>query len=82
VGVGTWNTFGGDGEPAQRVVGAAFEAGTRVADSSPMYGVAEASLARALEGCREGAVVATKIWSRSVEVGRAHFARSSSGSAE
>jgi diketogulonate reductase-like aldo/keto reductase len=75
VGLGTWNTFGGDAELAQRVVGAAFEAGTRIVDSSPMYGGAEASLARALEGRREGAVVATKIWSRSVEEGRAHFAR-------
>jgi len=75
VGLGTWNTFGGDADLAKRVVGAAFEAGTRVVDSSPMYGGAEASLAVALQGRRDEAVVATKIWSRSVEDGQAHFAR-------
>jgi len=75
VGLGTWNTFGGDQERAGQVVAAAFEAGTRVADSSPMYGGAEASLAQALEGRRDEAVVATRIWSRSVDEGRAHFGR-------
>jgi len=75
VGLGTWNTFGGDAALASRVVPAAFEAGTRLVDSSPMYGGAEASLAEALEGRRDEAVVATKIWSQSVEEGQAHFAR-------
>lgn len=75
VGLGTWNTFGGDAELARRVVEAAFRAGSRLVDSSPMYGEAERSLAVALEGRREQAIVATKIWSRSVEDGRAHFAR-------
>jgi diketogulonate reductase-like aldo/keto reductase len=75
VGLGTWNTFDGDVALARLVVGAAFEAGTRVVDSSPMYRGAEASLAQALEGRRAEAIVATKIWSRSVEDGRAHFAR-------
>lgn len=75
VGLGTWNTFGGDGELARRVVEAAFEAGSRVFDSSPMYGETERALAVALEGRREQAIVATKIWSRSVKDGRAHFAR-------
>jgi diketogulonate reductase-like aldo/keto reductase len=75
VGLGTWNTFGGDAELADEVVAAAFEASTRVVDSSPMYGGAEASLGQALEGRRDGAVVATKIWSRAVDEGRAHFAR-------
>jgi diketogulonate reductase-like aldo/keto reductase len=75
VGLGTWNTFGGDADLAERVVSAAWEAGTRLADSSPMYGGAEASLARALEGRRNESVVATKIWSRLVDEGRAHFAR-------
>jgi diketogulonate reductase-like aldo/keto reductase len=75
VGLGTWNTFGGDSGLARQVVGAAFEAGSRLVDSSPMYGGAEASLAAALEGRRADAVVATKIWSRSVDEGRAHFAQ-------
>jgi len=75
VGLGTWNTFGSDAELARRVVRSAFEAGSRLADSSPMYGGAEPSLAVALEGLRREAIVATKIWSRSVKDGRAHFAR-------
>jgi len=75
VGLGTWNSFGGDPDLARRVVEAAFEAGTRVVDSSPMYGEAESSLAAALEDRREHAIVATKIWSRSVEEGRAQLAR-------
>jgi diketogulonate reductase-like aldo/keto reductase len=40
-----------------------------------MYGGAEASLASALNRLREEAIVATKIWSRSVEDGQAHFRR-------
>jgi diketogulonate reductase-like aldo/keto reductase len=75
VGLGTWQTFDADAELARRLVSVAFEAGTRLVDSSPMYGGAEASLARGLEGRGEEAVVATKIWSRSVEEGQAHFAR-------
>ncbi|HSB40064.1 MAG TPA: aldo/keto reductase [Gaiellaceae bacterium] len=75
VGLGTWNTFGGDAALARRVVDAALETGASLVDSSPMYGGAEASLSAALEGRRERAVVATKIWSRGVEEGRAHFAR-------
>jgi diketogulonate reductase-like aldo/keto reductase len=75
VGLGTWQTFGGDAALARRVVDAAFEPGTRLVDSSPMYGGAEASLAAALEGRRGEAAVATKIWSSSVEEGRAHFDR-------
>jgi diketogulonate reductase-like aldo/keto reductase len=75
VGLGTWKTFGGDADLARRVVEAAFEAGSRIVDSSPMYGEAEPSLSAALEGRRGEAIVATKIWSRSVEDGRAQFAR-------
>jgi len=75
VGLGTWNTFGGDSRLAREVVDAAFGAGTRLVDSSPMYGGAEASLGAALDGRRDEAVVATKIWSRRVEDGQAHFRR-------
>jgi aryl-alcohol dehydrogenase-like predicted oxidoreductase len=74
VGLGTWNTFGGDDELARDVVQAAWSAGTRVFDSSPMYGRAERSLAAALEGRREEAVVATKVWAPTVEQGRHQFA--------
>ena len=73
VGLGTWNTFGGDEALAGRVVEAAFESGARLYDSSPMYGTAERSLGQALSARREEALVATKIWSRAVEDGERHF---------
>jgi diketogulonate reductase-like aldo/keto reductase len=75
VGLGTWNTFDGDAGLARDVVGAALDAGVRLVDSSPMYGGAEASLAGALKGRREGVTVATKIWARSVEEGREQLRR-------
>ena len=75
VGLGTWNTFGGDASLAQQVVAAALQAGCKVFDSSPMYGGAQASLSHALDGRREEAAVATKIWTQSVEEGRAQYAR-------
>jgi diketogulonate reductase-like aldo/keto reductase len=73
VGLGTWNTFGGDGELARDVAGAALGSGIQLFDSSPMYGHAERSLGSALEGRRDGAIVATKIWAPTVEQGRAQF---------
>jgi diketogulonate reductase-like aldo/keto reductase len=75
VGLGTWNTFAADGVLAGAVVEAAFSAGSRVVDSSPMYGGAERALGAALAGRRTEAVVATKIWSPSIDEGRAQFAR-------
>jgi diketogulonate reductase-like aldo/keto reductase len=75
VGLGTWNTFDRDASLAAEIVEAAFAAGTRLVDSSPMYGGAEASLSRALAARRAEGIVATKIWSRHVEDGREHFAR-------
>ena len=48
VGVGTWNTFGGDASLARNVVEAALDAGARMFDSSPIYRGAQASLGRAL----------------------------------
>jgi diketogulonate reductase-like aldo/keto reductase len=73
VGLGTWNTFAGRRDQAREVVGAALEAGVRVFDSSPMYGEAEPSLAAALEGRREGAMVATKIWTASPAEAQAQY---------
>ena len=75
VGLGTWNTFGGDAARAREVVHAALSAGVRLFDSSPMYRGAEASLGAALEGRRDGVTVATKIWTPSVEEGREQFRR-------
>lgn len=74
VGLGTSNTFGGDEELARQVVDSAVASGCRVIDSSPMYGLAERSLAAALRDGRGQAVVATKIWAETVEQGRRQYA--------
>jgi diketogulonate reductase-like aldo/keto reductase len=73
VGLGTWNTFGGDAALARSVVDAALAAGCRSFDSSPMYGAAEASLGEALRGRRAEAHVLTKIWSPSPAAARAQL---------
>jgi aryl-alcohol dehydrogenase-like predicted oxidoreductase len=76
IGLGTWKTFDlpkGRADKAIAVIDSAWETGTRFVDSSPMYGRAEAVLARALGGRRNDAVVATKIWTSSVEEGRRQF---------
>jgi aryl-alcohol dehydrogenase-like predicted oxidoreductase len=69
VGMGTWQTFDVRGVQAetnaQAVVDRAVEAGVNCFDSSPMYGEAERVLGNTLQGCREAAVVATKVWTRS-----------------
>jgi aryl-alcohol dehydrogenase-like predicted oxidoreductase len=79
VGMGTWQTFdvrGGAGEGnARAVVDAALEGGATFFDSSPMYGEAERVLAGALEGRRERALVATKVWTTSEREGRAQVER-------
>jgi aryl-alcohol dehydrogenase-like predicted oxidoreductase len=78
VGLGTWSTFDLPPEResvAHEVVQAAWEKGTRLVDSSPMYGRAEGVLARSLGERRDEAIVATKIWTGSVDEGRAQFAR-------
>jgi aryl-alcohol dehydrogenase-like predicted oxidoreductase len=74
VGMGTWQTFDVAGSRAD-VVDAALAAGTRLFDSSPMYGNAERVLGDALSGRRDDAFVATKIWARSAEEGRAQAQR-------
>jgi diketogulonate reductase-like aldo/keto reductase len=74
VGLGTWATFDADAGLAEQVVGRALQAGCRVIDTSPMYGGSEASLASALEGRREDATVATKVWAQSAEEGKRQFA--------
>ena len=74
VGLGTWNTFGGDAENARAVVAAALEAGVRLFDSSPMYRGAEQSLGGALAERRDGTTIATKIWTASVDEGREQYA--------
>jgi aryl-alcohol dehydrogenase-like predicted oxidoreductase len=68
--MGTWRTFD-TGEDRRSLVSAAIDAGIDLFDSSPMYGRAEAVLARALDGMRDRVLVATKIWTASAEEGRA-----------
>jgi aryl-alcohol dehydrogenase-like predicted oxidoreductase len=75
IGMGTWRTFDvrgtGPERNAQQVVEAAWTAGTRVFDSSPMYGEAERVLGAALRPHRAQALVLTKVWTSSpVEGGR------------
>lgn len=65
VGMGTWQTFdvrGGAAEKRREVTDAAFETGATFFDSSPMYGEAERVLGQTLDGRRDRALVATKVW--------------------
>jgi aryl-alcohol dehydrogenase-like predicted oxidoreductase len=76
IGLGTWQVFDvGPSEisTAAEVVRTMFDSGTRLVDSSPMYGRAERVLGEALGDRRAEAIVATKIWSPSLEEGRAQF---------
>lgn len=61
-------------DEARAVVDTLLERGTRLFDSSPMYGRAEKILGDALGRRRREAIVATKIWTHSVEDGRSQFA--------
>jgi len=70
IGMGTWRTFDTE-EDRRPLVVAATQAGIDLFDSSPMYGRAEAALARALEGIRDRVLVASKIWTASGDEGRA-----------
>jgi len=74
IGMGTWLTFDTDAGRGP-LVEAAIEAGIDLFDSSPMYGKAEATLARALDGIRDRVQVATKIWTSSAAEGRAQAKR-------
>lgn len=79
VGMGTWSTFDvhedREIENARRVVDEAFRGGATFFDSSPMYGEAERVLALTLEGRRDRAQVATKVWASSPAEGRAQADR-------
>ncbi len=74
IGVGTWQTLERAAARGAAAVpdlaGAAIAADANLFDSSPMYGRAERLLGEALEGRRDQALVATKIWTPSAEEGR------------
>jgi len=73
VGMGTWQTLDvrgpGPEAHARAIVDAALDTGARLFDTSPMYGRAEAVLGRTLEGRRQQALVATKVWTPSLADG-------------
>jgi aryl-alcohol dehydrogenase-like predicted oxidoreductase len=79
VGMGTWRTFDVEGAEAEQrcraIVSAALEDGARLFDTSPMYGRAEQVLAGCLEGRRDQALVATKVWTPSAAEGREQVRR-------
>ena len=77
VGLGTWLTFdvGPDRQQlADEVVETAYRSGTRLFDSSPMYGRAQQVLGRAVDGRRDDVFIASKIWTTSQEQGRFQLA--------
>lgn len=77
--MGTWRTFDVHGAAAEAnaraIVDDALAAGAAFFDSSPMYGAAEQVLGRALDGRRDEALVATKVWAHDIGEGRAQIER-------
>jgi aryl-alcohol dehydrogenase-like predicted oxidoreductase len=76
IGLGTSGTFDVDDDRqdlVDEVVALQFEAGTRLVDTSPMYGRSQRTLARAIESRRAETILATKIWTKSVDEGRVQF---------
>ncbi|HEY4867148.1 MAG TPA: aldo/keto reductase [Candidatus Dormibacteraeota bacterium] len=67
--MGTWQTFD-TAEDRAAILDEVLAVGLNLFDSSPMYGRAEATLARALRGRRDQAIIATKIWTSSEAEGR------------
>jgi len=67
--MGTWQTLDTHADRTA-IVAEALAAGINLFDSSPMYGRAEETLARALKGRRDQAIIATKIWTSSPSEGR------------
>jgi aryl-alcohol dehydrogenase-like predicted oxidoreductase len=74
IGMGTWRTFD-TGEDRRPLVEEAIAAGMDLFDTSPMYGRAEAVLARALGASRDRVLVATKVWTPGPAEGRRQVER-------
>jgi diketogulonate reductase-like aldo/keto reductase len=78
VGLGTWNVFD---VPARaevgprRVVETAFAGGSRLVDTSPMYGRAEKAIGATADGhgLHDRLFFATKVWTRGAEAGVAQM---------
>jgi diketogulonate reductase-like aldo/keto reductase len=83
IGMGTWNTFDVGTDRAERaplveVLEAFYAAGSRLIDSSPMYGRAEAVTGALVEQLkqRDNTFLATKVWTSGREKGIAQIDRS------
>ena len=77
VGLGSWLTFdvmdiGDRRQRCQEVIGAFFDRGGAMIDSSPMYGFAQAAIGQALDGLANDQALfsATKVWTPGAAVGR------------
>ena len=71
VGLGTWRNLDVRGSAIEReravIIDAALETGANLFDSSPMYGESERVLGAALADRRRTAIIATKVWTESLE---------------
>lgn len=83
IGMGTWNTFdvgtnGDERAPLLDVLKAFYEAGSRLIDSSPMYGEAERTTGDLVQqlGKRAQTFVATKVWTTGRDNGVAQIEQS------
>ena len=83
IGCGTWRGFDVGADAGQRarlakVLGALFEAGGSMIDSSPMYGAAEGVVGDLLSStaAHDKAFVATKVWTHGHDAGIAQMQRS------
>ncbi|HJQ18723.1 MAG TPA: aldo/keto reductase [Gemmatimonadaceae bacterium] len=80
VGMGTWKTFDVHGDALARdrrgVAEAAIGAGTTLFDTSPMYGVAQDVLSRAVRDRRDEVIIADKLWTSSDREAREQMRRS------
>jgi len=79
IGMGTWRTFDVYGAEANKnaraIVDVAFSTGANFFDSSPMYGAAERVLGEAIQGRREQAIIATKVWASTSREGQMQVER-------